>query len=206
MRFAKKIFNVILVLSLDLLSEVNSCGITNVYQEANNDTADEVTLSWQLTSECSATNFRRFQVSALHKKFYACADETNNSVTTYETSESSIKISNLHPFSLYRFTITGIPTVGSKISTQTDVSTPASVPQLRPRRRSYQVNYVYTQAIYFKWSEAEGDACRWRNGRPSGYKSVYFYTGSGVEPGTSFLNSPFYRKTLLLYKCWPHRF
>ena len=174
MKNAKKCLKFIFILTFHLLSVVDGCGITNIYNEVNNVTADSVSLSWQLTSDCSASNYRKFQVAALHRKFYACADETNNSVTTYETSDSFIKIYNLHPFSLYRFTITGVPTVGSKISSQVEVSTPAAAPQLRPWRKSYQTNYVSIQAIYFRWSEAEGDACRLRNGRPGGYKLVAF--------------------------------
>ena len=174
MKNAQKCIKFILILTFNLVADVHSCGITNIYTEANNGSADSVSLSWQLTSECSAANYRRFQVAALHKKFYACTDETNNSVTTYETEDTFIQITNLHPFSLYRFTITGIPTVGSKISSQVDISTPATVPQLRPRRKSNHINYVTTQAIYFKWAEADRDACRLRNGRPGGYKSVAF--------------------------------
>ena len=170
MKNAKNIFG--LRIFFAIFAAFNCCDITNVNHEIDDNTADTIALSWQLSPECSATNYHKFEVTALHRKFLACNQDTNNSITTFETTENAITLKNLFPFSIYRISIYGIPNnrAGERISTHLEVSTAASKPHFRPRRKSDQKNLALVQAITFNWAEADNESCRLRNGRPSGYK------------------------------------
>ena len=170
MKNAKNIFG--LRIFFAIFAAVKCCDITNVNHEIDDNKADTIALSWQLSPECSATNYHKFEVTALNRKFLACNQDTNNSITTFETTENSITLKKLFPFSIYRISIYGIPNnrAGERISTHLEVSTVASKPHFRPRRKSDQKNLALVQAITFNWAEADNESCRLRNGRPSGYK------------------------------------
>jgi hypothetical protein len=91
----------ILILTAVTSAAAGNCGLTNVNHKISNDTADTVTLSWQLSPDCSSSSDHKFEVTAVHRKFFACHDETDSS-RTLDTTENSITLNRLHPFSLYR--------------------------------------------------------------------------------------------------------
>ena len=166
------IYNIIIVLIATIAQSRTSQGCTIINVSNFSNTSDSISLSWDLSTECSNSNFRTFQITARHRKFLSCDDETNNSVTTFETSEHSITLKNLHPFSLYRIGIVGIGQ--SNVETNLEISTPSGVPHFRPKR-SDQFNFAVVQAITFHWAESDRDSCRLRNGRPSGYRFKFFF-------------------------------
>jgi hypothetical protein len=98
---AKRYLRFILILTAVTSAAAGNCGLTNVNHKVGNETADTVTLSWQLSLDCSAPNYYKFEVTAVHRKFLACHDETDSS-RTLDTTENSITLNRLHPFSLYR--------------------------------------------------------------------------------------------------------
>lgn len=158
----------VFVLMTMLVHFSSGCNITNVAYV--NNTPDSLSLTWDLTPDCSSLDFPYFRITALHRKFLACNEETNNSITTFETKEKSITLRNLHPFSEYKI---GIVAQGSRNPATTaestlEVTTPPGIPKFRPRR-SDQSNLALVQAIKFYWAVPDHDTCRERNGRPSGY-------------------------------------
>ena len=162
---------VVVVLVTVTLHFSSGCNITNVAY-ANN-TPDSLSLTWDLTPDCLSMDFQNFRITALHRKFLACNEETNNSITTFDTREHSITLRNLHPFSQYKI---GIVAQGSRnpvttIESTLEVTTPPGIPKFRPRR-SDQFNLALVQAIKFYWAVPDQETCRERNGRPSGYKWV----------------------------------
>ena len=161
----KQIF-VVFFLTIAQSRRSHGCTILDVSHSSN--TSDSISLSWELSSDCAYSDYRTFQITARHRKFLACSDETNNSVTTFETNEHAITLKNLHPFSLYRIGIVGIGRA-SDIETNLEISTPPGVPQFRPKR-SDQFNYALVQAVKYFWAQSDTESCRIRNGRPSGYR------------------------------------
>jgi hypothetical protein len=153
---------------LTIAQSQRSLGCTFLDVSHSSNTSDLISLSWELSSSCIYSDYRTFQITARHVKFLACSDKTNNSVTTFETNEHAINLKNLHPFSLYRIGIVGIGRA-SDIKTNLEISTPPGVPQFRPKR-SDKFNYVFVQAVKFFWAQLDTDSCRFRNGRPSGYR------------------------------------
>jgi hypothetical protein len=155
----------IVVVVLSSLNQSNCCSFIEVNHSSNS--SDSISLTWNLSPDCLSSNIGSYQVTALHRKFVACTDETNNSVTTFATSKNAITLRNLHPFSKYKIGLVGMG--NPVVETSLEVTTPAGVPQFRPKR-SDQYNLALVQAIKFYWATPDQDLCRLRNGRPSGFR------------------------------------
>ena len=156
---------IVVVVVLITLNQGNCCSIIDVNHHSNN--SESISLTWNLPPSCLSNNIGSFQVSVQHRKFLACAEDTNSSPTTLETSQNAITLKNLHPYSRYKIGIVGMG--NPVVETGLEVTTLAGVPQFRPKR-SDRLNLALTQAINFYWASPEQDLCRLRNGRPNGFR------------------------------------
>ena len=163
---------IIAALLNSVTAEDRSCDFP-VTNETINGTSMKVT--FQMSKECrSASYLGELSVKVVHVKLLGCNDTvTDNSVPTHQMSNDLLTITNLRLFSVYEWAITGSQNVLKYLppcSCNWYLSTPASLPQLRPRRKSDLTNVAQTDSILFEWSQPEGNDCRLRNGKPGGYK------------------------------------
>ena len=120
------------IVTLSQSQQSHSCTILDMSHYSN--TSDSISLSWDLSSECTYWNFQTFKITVRHVKFLACNNQANNSATTYKTDKQLITLKNLHPFSLYGIrTVLITGTITSDIETTLKISTPPSAPQFDQR-------------------------------------------------------------------------
>ena len=157
-------------------AEDRSSDFPVTHNETINGTSIKVTL--QISKECwSASYWGELSVKVVQVKLLGCNDTvTDNSVLTHQMSNDLLRITNLRLFSLYKFAITGsqnrLKYYSPACSCDVYLSTWASLPQLRPRRKSDQTNVAQTDSILYEWSQPECNDCRQRKGKPGGYKWV----------------------------------
>ncbi len=148
------------IVTLSQSQQSHSCTILDMSHYSN--TSDLISLSWDLSSECTYWNFQTFKITVQHQKFLACNNKTNNSATTYKTDKQLITLKNLHPFLLYGIrTVLITGTITSDIETTLKISTPPSVPQFDQRevisttmpwnRPSITLGYRFKIEYFFVW-------------------------------------------------------